>query len=281
MSPRKDERLTKVAKRAVAADRAASSREAATVPQPTARGAVVPAAARTMALFEIFAREKRELTKSEVARLLDLPESSSSDLLNTLQDLGYLSRTATTRRFYPTARLPSVAQDIGENNALASFGVEATGLLAQRSGETACCAVLARDQIKVVAAAQGHHRLRYVLELGDTFTIHGTALGKALLSGLADMEMRRILRLKPLAQLTANTKTEPRLLEEDVRAGRERGWQSAVDEGTVGVSSLALVGRVGDDNVGLGIIGPSERVTPDSDELIACLIEVGRTVFGA
>ena len=59
--------------------------------EPTApasrRGAVVPAAARTMALFEIFAREKRELSKSEVARLLDLPESSTSDLLNTLFDL--------------------------------------------------------------------------------------------------------------------------------------------------------------------------------------------------
>jgi DNA-binding IclR family transcriptional regulator len=269
-----------VAKRA-AAVQAASSPAAAAVAPPSARGAVVPAAARTMALFEIFAREKRELTKSEVARLLDLPESSSSDLLNTLHDLGYVSRTPTTKRFYPTARLLSVAREVSENNALADFGAEATSLLAQKSGETACCAVLADDRIKVVAVAQGGYRLRYVIEVGDTFTIHATALGKALLSGVSDTEMHRILRLKPLAQLTGNTKTEPRLLEKDVRAGRERGWQNAVDEGTMGVSSLAIVGRVGDDNVGLGIIGPTERVAPNGDELTACLIGVGRTVFGA
>jgi DNA-binding IclR family transcriptional regulator len=244
------------------------------------RGAIVPAAARTMALFEIFAREKRELGKSEIARLLDLPESSSSDLLNTLHDLGYVSRTPATRRFYPTGRLLSVAQEIGEDNWLAAFGAEATSVLAQKSGETACCAVLAGERIKVVAVAEGRYRLRYILDVGDTFTIHGTAIGKALLSGLAEAEMHRVLRLKALTQLTKNTKTDPRLVEADVRTGRERGWQSAVDEGTIGVSSLALAGRVGDQNVGLGIIGPTKRVVPNSGNLRRELLEVGRTVFG-
>jgi DNA-binding IclR family transcriptional regulator len=250
-----------------------------TVPS-SRRGAVVPAAARAMALFEIFAREKRELSKSEVARLLDLPESSTSDLLNTLFDLGYVFRTPTTRRFYPTARLLSVAQEISENDSLAAFGMEATSLLAQKSGETASCAVIAGERIKVIAVAQGRYRLRYVLGVGDTFTIHGTAAGKALLSGLDDEEMRRVLRLRPLTKLTVNTKTDPRLVEADVRAGRERGWQRAVDEGTIGVSSLALSGRVGDENIGLGIIGPTERVVPNSDELAARLLEVGQAVFG-
>jgi len=244
------------------------------------RGAVVPAAARTLALFEIFAREKRELSKSEIARLLDLPESSSSDLLNTLHDLGYVSRTVTTKRFYPTGRLLSVAQEISENSALTGFGTEATSLLAEQSGETASAAVLSGERIKVIAVSQGRFRLRYVLEVGDTFTIHGTAVGKALLSGLSDIEMHRVLRLKALTQLTKNTKIDPRLVEADVRAGRERGWHSSVDEGTIGVSSLALVGKVGDDNVGLGIIGPTERVVPNSEVLTERLLEVGRTVFG-
>src|ERR1700761_1705070 len=38
------------------------------VSTPSAAATTVPAAARTMALFEAFAREKRELTKSELAR---------------------------------------------------------------------------------------------------------------------------------------------------------------------------------------------------------------------
>ena len=71
---------------------------------------LVPAAARTMALLELFAREKRELSNSDLARLMDLPESSFSDLLHTLHELGYLLRTARSRCFYPTARLLAVAR---------------------------------------------------------------------------------------------------------------------------------------------------------------------------
>ncbi|MGN5477112.1 helix-turn-helix domain-containing protein [Cupriavidus basilensis] len=54
---------------------------------------MIPAASRAMAVFEVFAREKRELSNSDMARLLSLPESSTSDLLHTLHSLGYLMRT--------------------------------------------------------------------------------------------------------------------------------------------------------------------------------------------
>jgi DNA-binding IclR family transcriptional regulator len=239
----------------------------------------VPAAARTVAVFEIFARERRELTKSEVARLLDLPESSTSDLLNTLHEIGYLSRTAATRRFYPTGRLQAMATAIAENNPLAAFGAEAAGLLAHRSGETACCAVLAAEQIKVVAVSQGTYRLRYVLNVGDTFTVHATAIGKALLGGLDDMEMGRVLRLRSLPQRTGNTKTDPRDVEKEVKEHRKLGWYQAVDEGTMGVSSFAVTGYVGDQLLGLGVIGPTERVRSGSDKIRSIVVEVGKQVF--
>lgn len=258
------------------------------VPMPNGRrgrgagengGTTVPAAARTMAVFEIFARERRELTKSEVARLLDLPESSTSDLLNTLHEIGYLSRTASTRRFYPTGRLLAMASAIAKNDPLAAFTAEATGLLAQRSGETACCAVLAAEQIKVVAVSQGTHRLRYVLNVGDTFTVHATAIGKALLGGVDDEEMRRVLRLRPLPRRTDNTKVDPRDVEAEVREHRKLGWYQAVDEGTVGVSSFAVSGQVGDRLVGLGVIGPTERLRSRPEEMRDIVIEVGKQVF--
>ena len=59
--------------------------------------AFVPAAARTMLLFEAFARERRELSNAEIAKLLDMPETSCVDLLHTLLEAGYLMRTARSR----------------------------------------------------------------------------------------------------------------------------------------------------------------------------------------
>jgi DNA-binding IclR family transcriptional regulator len=242
-------------------------------------GATVPAAARAMKMFEIFAREKRELTKSEVAKLLGLPESSTSDLLNTLHSIGYLTRTATTRRFYPTGRLWSMANEIAGNDPLLSFGAEACGVLSEKTGETAVFAVRVGASIKIQAVAQGSHRLRYVVGVGDSFSIHGTAVGKALLSSLADAEMDRLLRLNPLQKMTPNTRIEPRDMVRHVVESRERGWFSAQDEGTVGVSSFAVAGQVGLEPVGLGIVGPTDRIASEADRLVPTLLEVGTSVF--
>jgi DNA-binding IclR family transcriptional regulator len=232
-----------------------------------------------MATFEIFARERRELTKSDVARLLDLPESSTSDLLNTLYEIGYLSRTATTRRYYPTGRLWAMANDIAANDFLLSFGAEACGLLAQRTGETASMSTRAGASIKINAVSQGRHRLRYVVNVGDSFSIHGTAQGKALLSSLRPDERDRLLRLRPLSRMTPHTKVDPVEIGKHVDESRERGWFHASDEGTVGVSSFAVAGKVGLEDVSLGIIGPTERIVPATDELVPTLLDVAAAVF--
>ena len=108
--------------------------------------AFVPAAAKTMSLFETFAQSRREMSNSEIARALGVAESSSSDLLHTLHEIGYLMRTARTRRFYPTARLLAIAGDIAGNDPFASASQEAIELLCEKTGETALCGVLGNGQ---------------------------------------------------------------------------------------------------------------------------------------
>jgi len=248
--------------------------------QPVAPVASVPAAARTMALFEVFAREKRELSKSELARLLDLPESSCSDLLNTLEELGYVSRTASTRRFYPTRRLISAVTEISQNDPFSAFGSEAAALLSQRSGETCTFGVLDEASIKIIAVYQGVHRLRYVVQPGDRVTMHATALGKALLGAHSEAEAGRLLRLKPLRRLTEATKTDPKLLEDELRKHRALGWYSAREEGSTNVSSLAIAGLVGGEPVGMSMIGPTERFEQNHDRYVEIMHEVKAAVFG-
>jgi DNA-binding IclR family transcriptional regulator len=238
----------------------------------------VPAAARAMALFEIFARERRELTKSDVARLLELPESSTSDLLNTLQRIGYLGRTATTRRYYPTGRLGSMAAAIAGTDPLLSVGEHLTGLLAERTGETAVFATLTPTAVTIQAVAQGRHRLRYVVDVGDAFSTHGTALGKALLAALEPGERADILRRSPLPRLTPRTITDPAEIERHLADSRTRGWFAAADEATVGVASFAAVGRVGQHTVSLGVVGPTERIAGGVDRLVPILLDVAEPV---
>lgn len=239
----------------------------------------VPAAARTLAVFEVFAREKRELVKSELARLLDLPESSCSDLLNTLQELGYVSRTVNTKRFYPTGRLIEVAKAIADNDEIFAIGSEATALLSSQTGETCFFGELGETEVKIVAVSEGTHRLRYVVMPGDRVAIHATAIGKALLAGLDEAERARVLRLKPLRALTDSTKTGPEQLEKEIKAHLKLGWYQAMGEGRQGVSSFAVYGHVGSRLVGLCMVGPSDRFASSKNGYLKELKAAEQMVF--
>ena len=50
----------------------------------------VPAAARTLDIFEVFARERRPLSVSGLAKATNMPLSSCHGLIKTLEARGYL-----------------------------------------------------------------------------------------------------------------------------------------------------------------------------------------------
>lgn len=241
----------------------------------------IPASARTMAVFDMFAMEQRELSNSEIARLLDLPESSCLDLLHTLREQGYLMRTARTRRFYPTGRLHQIALEIGQNDPLLRAGTEAADLLAETTGETSCVGRLDNGTVRAVAVQQGKYPLRYVLNVGERIALHTSAMGKALLGTLAPDETARQLRLKPLRKITDSTVTDPDLIAAEVAESRMRGWYQAHSEGGEGMDALAISGLLGTAPLAISLAGPPDRLAKNHERYLQALRKVGAMTFGA
>jgi DNA-binding IclR family transcriptional regulator len=233
-----------------------------------------------MTIFETFARERRELSNSELARLISLPESSCSDLLHTLQDIGYLMRTARSRRFYPTARLLAAAKDIARNDPISAMGAEALELLTEKTGETAFCGMLGRGHVKIIATHEGRHELRYVLNAGAKVGLHVSALGKSLLALLPEEEIREQLSLKPLQATTASTVTDRAALQKQIASVRQRGWAEVNGEGIEGVSALAVAGQIGDERFSVSIAGPTDRMLRNHGSYLQTLLQVKVLVFG-
>jgi DNA-binding IclR family transcriptional regulator len=241
--------------------------------------AYVPAAARTMTIFETFANARRELSNSEIARLLGVAESSSSDLLHTLHEVGYLMRTARTKRFYPTARLRSIANDIARNDPMVSAGVEALELLSERTGETAICGVLGHSHVDVIAFREGRYELRYVLQVGTRVGLHVSSLGKALLAELPATESSRRLRAKSLKRVTPQSVVDVPALERQLREVRKRGYARVDDEGAEGVSAMAVAGLVGHELMAVSIAGPSDRLRRHRAAYVKALLDVKALAF--
>lgn len=240
---------------------------------------LVPAAARTMALLEVFARERRELSNSDLARLMDLPESSCSDLLHTLHEMGYLLRTARSRRFYPTARLLTMAQDISKGDPLYAVASEACEMLRTKTGETGICGRLEGGVVKMLAFAEGTHPLRYVGNVGNKIALHVSALGKAELALGTPEEAARQLRLKPLKQIAPGTITDLDVLQAQVEQARQQGWMWVENEGAEGLSALAVAGFVGDEPLAISIAGPTDRMRQHRGACLQALKEVQALVF--
>jgi DNA-binding IclR family transcriptional regulator len=240
---------------------------------------IVPAAARAMTLLEVFARERRELSNSDLARLMDLPESSCSDLLHTLYEMGFLLRTARTRRFYPTGRLLAIAKEISSSDPLYSVASEACELLRDKTGDTGLCGRIENGVVKVIAFSAGRHPLRYMQNVGDKLSLHVSALGKAALALGTPEEAARQLRLKPLRQIAAGTITDLAKLEAQVEQARAQGWILVENEGGDGLGALAVAGFVGGEALALSVAGPTDRLRQQRDAYLAALQEVQALVF--
>jgi DNA-binding IclR family transcriptional regulator len=96
--------------------------------------------------------------------------------------------------------------------------------------------------------------------------LHATANGKAWLATLPDVEVRRLLRARGMAALTARTIVDATALLRDLALVRRRGWALADEEAEPGVAAVAVA--VGGDARGgralgtLSVAGPVVRMPP-------------------
>ncbi|MDN3988865.1 IclR family transcriptional regulator [Zwartia vadi] len=239
----------------------------------------LPTAERTLQVFEIYAKEKRPLSNSEMARLLGVADSSCSDLLHTLRLAGYLLRAPKTRLFHPTGRLFDIAQQINAADPLQTFAAEALEILCRKSGESAMCGVLDGNNARVIAYQESPRALRYVLKPGTRIELHTTALGKALLGTLDDKSREMVLASLKMDPITIKSIQNKEELRSQLEKGRIDGYYSNFGEGNEAVGAVGIAGHVGGQLVAISIVGPLNRMEKNSSQNIDVLLNAKKEFF--
>jgi DNA-binding IclR family transcriptional regulator len=144
--------------------------------------------------------------------------------------------------------------------------------LSQKLGETVDLSVLKGFSAIFTDQVQGAHRLRAVSAVGDSFPLHCTANGKALLSVMPQNNLERFLR-EPLARLTSATITKPTELRAAIDSSRRTGIAFDDEEHTegicaVGTAFLDPLGR----SIALSIPVPTPRFKQMKNTLIKELL---------
>jgi len=153
--------------------------------------------------------------------------------------------------------------------------------LSQTTGETVDVSVLKGNAAIFTDQIQGSHRLRTVSAIGESFPLHCTANGKALLSVLPAAQAERLLR-GPLPRLTRNTITNRARLLKSIEACRRTGIAVDAEEHTEGISALGTgfldpMGRA----VALSIPVPTSRFNRTQAQLAGPLLAARARILNA
>lgn len=156
----------------------------------------VKSAARALEVIELFDRIKRPASLQEIAQAMGWPMSSTSVLIATLCDMGFLNRHADSHKFAPTMRLPLLG---GWIRAGGADGHALAALVTEARRATGCSAVLstrhgARVQYIYVQLAQAREYVSRNPSSGTLRPICRSAAGIAMLTRESDEQVALLSR---------------------------------------------------------------------------------------
>lgn len=185
---------------------------------------VVKSAARVLRIFEFFDDVQRAARLSEISDRLDLPASSTSMLLHSLVQLGYLAHDAALRNFKPTLRVGMLGS--WTTGAMAHDGWFARMLheLSSRTGETISIAARNGIYAQYIRVIQATNALRIHVPTGTRRLLVWSAAGFALLSEADEKEVAALVRRTNAEERSSRDRIELGRVLENIDQLRRQGY---------------------------------------------------------
>lgn len=223
-------------------------------------------AMRLFALLEVIAARDRFVSLQGLVEETGLPKPTVHRMLQQLESSGLLQREEDGRSYGPASRLRSFAENLLLNDTLHGARRAVLRGLTEEVGETCNLTTLSGGDVLYLDRVETAAPLRFFLHPGSRVPAHCSASGKLFLAQLSPAQRRRLLTHAPLERHTANTLTDPDLIEREIERVRERGYGIDDEEfvpGLVCVAVLVPPREGARSNLGLAIQAPVVRVNAE------------------
>ena len=187
----------------------------------------------------VVAGQDKGVTYSEILAALDLPKSSVHRILKELTDLGYLSFNPETKRYFGSLRLAALGAEVMANFHLKDHLRPHLLELHRETDHTTNLGVLdGTVGVFVDKIESKDFGIKLFSEIGKTFPLHCTGLGKALLAFSSDEIVSKLLETS-LEAFTEKTITNPDVFNQELAVIRNRGYSLDEEEITRGIMCVA------------------------------------------
>jgi DNA-binding IclR family transcriptional regulator len=238
----------------------------------------VKSARRVLELLEYFNPERPQATVMDIARTLGYPQSSTSELLRSLVELGYLHYDRHKRLYRPTVRVALLGAWVQPYLFREGHLLPMMDELSAKTGQLVALATQVGLSVHYIHVIQSTSTMRMHVPQGAIRPLLRSATGKLLLSREPDD-----LILKLTHRINAETPEEQRVkpmqLLREIEQIRKQGYALSADVVTPGGGMVAVLLPPSDGNqsLAIGLGGLTAVIKENCDEYVATLKEaIGR-----
>lgn len=234
---------------------------------------------RAFGVLELIADNDGRMGVAQLAAESHLPLSSMHRLVSTLVDLGYLHQEP-SRKYVLGA--PLVRLGHASSRLLSNWAQPRLARLADEVGESVNLAMLDGDDVVYVAQAPSRRSMRMFTEVGCRTLPHCTATGNAILSTMAEDDVRRLLARTGMPRYTDNTITDADTYVERLRLTTEAGYALDDAEHEAGVRCVAVLVPDSPERFAVSVSGPTTRMSDETvSRVVPLLTRASRDIAAA
>jgi IclR family transcriptional regulator, pca regulon regulatory protein len=219
---------------------------------------------RGLRIIGVFDRDRRQLTLSDIARVVGLPRASVRRTLHTLVHLGFAETDG--RLFRLTPRVLTLASAYLLSNPISDILQPAVERMSADVGEACSAAILDGKDVTMIAHASPNRVINLSAQIGFRLPAISSSLGRVLLAALDDRQLDGWLKRIEPETLTTETIVDRAELRRLIRKAREDGYSLVDQEVELGFRSISVPLRRCDGKViaSLNIGTHANRVTLDT-----------------
>jgi len=226
---------------------------------------------KALHVIEIMAAQGGPMKLQDIATAAGMPASTTLRFLTTLKEQGYVNQVPETAQYFLTMKFCRIGDQISRQIRIRDVIHPYLRELSREFGESVSLAIEQNFNVVYIDVVDGpDHMLQTLQRIGKVAPLHGTGVGKCLLSGFDSVRLEEMIRKQGLPPLTSNTLRTRESLLEELEKVRHQGWAMDNEECEIGARCIAAPIRdySGKIIAALSTSGPVFRMTEEKMEQI-------------
>ena len=194
---------------------------------------------RTLETLIALSKEKDGMSVSELAKKLDMPNSSTHRILTCLKDSNFVIQSSESKKYRLGYKVLTLSSNISIENNFTHSAKPYMEELAKRIGQTVSLSVLEGESVVCLDYVESKDTSLFMVRTGFAMPAHATSAGKAIQAYMPIHQVQQVYLKTKVEALTDKTKVDFKDFLLELDEVRKNGYAVSDEELQVGIQGVA------------------------------------------